>query len=136
MPYDYKDEVNEEKKEGTLADFSEDTPYLDKTQDTEANVENEKSDDYDSILNKDGKPKKKIMSVLSLVIGIASLVISFFTIWGVIPALISVSFALLSRRSLGYFDHISVVGIILGAFSAVFPVAIMILEPLIISIYS
>ena len=146
---DNLNEFESENKSIAPASYFESAPYEDKTEAAlpeemkeadEKKEEDKKSVDADdafkNILTKSGKPKTKIFSVLSLIIGIASVVLSFFTVWGILAAAVAVGLSLLSRKMLGYFDPISIAGLSLGAVGVVIPIALIILEPLIKALYS
>ena len=69
----------------------------------------------------DGVPRSRVWSILSILSGIFSIVISIVFLFIYIPALTFISmglgafailFSLLSRRNLGYFDGMAVSGII------------------------
>ena len=146
---DSLNEFESENKSIAPASYFENAPYEDKTKeslpeemkDGENEVtEEKKSEDADdafkNILTKSGKPKTKLFSVISLIFGIASVVVSFFTMWGILIAAVSVSFSLLARKMLGYFDPISIAGLSLGCVGVVIPIALIILDPIIKALYS
>ena len=125
----------------------ENPPYEDKTTlpdnaDSESIKEEAKStkedsdDAFKNILTKNGKPKNKFVAILSFIFGIASVVLGFFTPWGITVALLSVGFSLLSRNSLGYFHPLSIAGLSLGTVGVVIPIALKLLAPLITALYS
>lgn len=139
---------NEEKSIAPVSYF-ESVPYEDKTEESlpeqmkeaeEAKAEETKSKDADdafkNILTKSGKPKTKLFSALSLIFGITSVIVSFFTMWGILVAAVSVCFSLLARKMLGYFDPLSIAGLSLGAVGVVIPIALVLLAPLIKALYS
>lgn len=74
---------------------------------------------YEEIFDR-SKPKSRGFSVASLVLGIFSTVCCCFG-WGVlVMGIMAVVFAIISRKTLGYFDGLSIAGLILGIFGAVF----------------
>lgn len=79
---------------------------------------------FQSIM-RNGKPKNIGFSVASLVVGIISVVCCCFG-WTFIMGILAIVFAVISRKNLGYFDGLSIAGLILGIFGVVFGVAIVI----------
>ena len=85
------------------------------------------SQDYSfETLMRNGRPKSFGWSVASMVIGIISLVCCFFGWTGFILGAVSIALSIVSRRKLGYFDGMSVAGLILGIFGLVFGVSVLI----------
>ena len=109
--HDEDENLYNEKNDAIIAP---DSYYLDKT---------EKNDDgeerYYEVID-DSKPKSKIFSVISLILGVASVLLGF-TGW---PALIlgalAIVFSIVSRVKLGYFDTMGIAGLMLGIFGIVF----------------
>ena len=79
---------------------------------------NEEEYTYKKVIKE--KKNSRIFSVASLALGILSLVFCFLPILGIILALSSIIFSLISRGSLGYFDKIAIIGLVVGIFGAVF----------------
>ena len=75
---------------------------------------------------KNGRPKTMGWSVAALVLGIVSVVCCCFGWASLILGVLAIVFAVISRRSLGYFDGMSIAGLILGIFGIVFGVAAII----------
>ena len=72
----------------------------------------------------DGKRKSRSWSVASLTVAIASLICCCVVSWvGVVLSSLAITFAIISRKNIGYFDGISLAGLIVGIFGAVFGVA-------------
>lgn len=92
-------EFNEEFKAG--AEESEESGYV-----------------YKQVMNKN--EKKRTWSVVALVLAILSLALCYFSWVGLVFGLISVVFAVVSRRHLGYFDKITLTALILAIFGVVF----------------
>lgn len=65
------------------------------------------------------KPGNLLFSCLSLIAGALGAILSFFTVWALLPAALAVAFALIARRKNGYFDGLAIGGIALGVFGAV-----------------
>ena len=77
-------------------------------------------------LLRNGRPKTLGFSVASLVVGIMSVVCCFLGWSGIVLGIGAIVFSLISRKQLGYFDGMSVAGLILGIFGFVFGVSILI----------
>lgn len=75
---------------------------------------------------RNGKPKTMGWSVASLVLGIISVVCCCFGYASLILGVLAIVFSVLSRKSLGYFDGLSIAGLILGIFGLVFGLAVVI----------
>ena len=74
------------------------------------------------------KNKSRAWSVASLVVSIFS-VICCCTGWaGIVLGAIGILFAIISRRSIGYFDNLSIAGLIIGIFGVVFGVSAVIIS--------
>ena len=149
MNENVKETEREEKESTSLPVSYENPPYEDKTalatsdnSEVQENKEDMKEDREDpddafkNILTKKGKPKNKFVAILSFVFGIASVIVGFFTPWGIAIALASVGFSVLSRNSLGYFHPLSIAGISLGTVGVIIPIALKILAPIITALYS
>ena len=95
------------------------------TDENEDGVKKEKEDRYYEVFNKD-KPKYIIWSLISAILGGASVICAFFGWGGLIVGMAAVAFAVVSRINLKYFDKISIMGLILGIFGIVFGVAVII----------
>lgn len=77
---------------------------------------------YKSVM--EGKAKSRSWSVASFVVSIASLLCCCFVSWvGVVLSTLAITFAIISRKNIGYFDGLSLAGLIIGIFGAVFGVA-------------
>lgn len=70
-----------------------------------------------------GNKNSRIWSVVSLVVGIISVIFSYFSWFALICGLVAVALAVFSRITLGYFDGISIAGLIVGIFGVVFGLA-------------
>ena len=87
-------------------------------------------DRYYEFFNKD-KPKTMGWSLASMVLGIISVVCCLFGWVGLIFGIVAVALAIVSRINLGYFDKMSVLGLIFGIFGIVFGVAIIVFNSLV-----
>jgi len=76
-------------------------------------------------VRKDGKPKTIGWSLAALITGIVSAVTCAFGWSSLILGAVAVVFAIVSRKTLGYFDGRSVTGLILGIFGVVFGAAML-----------
>ena len=77
-----------------------------------------------NVLNSKGKPKTLGWSVASMVTGILSVVCCCFGWTGIIFGIAAIVLSVVSRKSLGYFDGMSIAGLVVGIFGLVFGVAI------------
>ncbi len=76
---------------------------------------------------RDGRRKTMGWSVASLVAGILSVVCCCFGYTGVIFGIAAVVFSAVSRKKLGYFDGMSIAGLILGIFGFVFGISMLVM---------
>ncbi len=67
-----------------------------------------------------GKVKTRAFSVISLILGVISILFSFIGWIGFLVGAVAIIFSVISRIKLGYFDSMSIAGLILGIFGAVF----------------
>ena len=75
----------------------------------------------------DGKQKKRVWSVVSIVLAVASLVCCCSPTVGITAALVAIVTSIVSRKSLGYFDKLSLTGLILAIFGLVFGIFTLVL---------
>lgn len=73
-----------------------------------------------------GKPKNMGWSVVSLVSGIISVICCCLGVTGIFLGAVAIVSSILSRKSLGYFDGMSIAGLILGIFGVVFGASVLI----------
>jgi hypothetical protein len=78
------------------------------------------------MVTRNGKPKTKGWAVASMVLGIISVVCCCFGWSGILLGVGAVILAIVSRRNLGYFDGMTIAGLILGIFGFVFGTMIVI----------
>lgn len=81
---------------------------------------------YQTVMN-NGRPKTMGWSLASMITGILSVVCCCFGWTGLIFGVAAIIIAIVSRKSLGYFDGMSIAGLILGIFGLVFGVAMIIM---------
>lgn len=93
----------------------------------QSNAWNENDYVYQTIM-RNGMPKTKSFSVVSLIIGIFSAVCCCFGWSGLILGALAILFSVLSRRRLGYFDGMSIAGLVLGIFGFVIGAVITIVS--------
>ena len=80
----------------------------------------ESSEGLENIIEELSTPKTKGYAIASLILGIFSVVCCCVSWLGLIAGAGAIVFSVLSRRHLGYFDTMTVVGMILGIFGVVF----------------
>ena len=68
----------------------------------------------------DGKEKSRVWSVASIAIAAASLLCCAFPYPAIVLGALAIVFALFSRRNIGYFDGLALVGLIIGIAGIVF----------------
>ncbi len=78
------------------------------------------------MVTRNGKPKTKGWAVASMVIGIISVVCCCFGWSGIFLGAGAIILAIVSRRNLGYFDGMTIAGLILGIFGFIFGMTIVI----------
>ena len=78
-------------------------------------------------VGKNGKPKTIGWSIASLVMGIVSIITSFFGWTGLILGILAIIFAVFSRRTLGYFDRKTIVGLVLGIHGILIGITVIVL---------
>ena len=77
------------------------------------------------------KRNSRAWSIASLLVSIASLLCCCFVDWlGMVLGALAIVFALISRKNIGYFDGLSLAGLIVGIFGIVFGLAMIILGQL------
>ena len=74
------------------------------------------------------KSVSMIWSVISLVLAILSVLLCPLYYVGIILAVAAVVFAVVSSRKLGFFDKMSIFGLIIGIFGVIFGVFICVLD--------
>ena len=80
---------------------------------------------FKTVMN-DGRRKTFGWSITSLVLGILSVVCCCLGWAGAIFAIGAIVFAVVARKTLGYFDGLAIAGLVLGIFGAVFSISIII----------
>lgn len=86
---------------------------------------NKKTDDlYESVSF--GRPRTLAWSLVSFVTGLISIFVCFFGWAAIALGAIAVTSSVISRKTLGYFDKMSVGGIILGIFGAVSGIIVLV----------
>ncbi len=74
------------------------------------------------------KQHSRAWSVASLTLSIVALICCCFVSWlGIVFSSLSILFAVISRKNIGYFDGLSLAGLIVGIFGVVFGIASIIL---------
>ena len=120
------EEYREEKNNALKAVFEGHTQYEDKTAE-EKKASTPSRDDYYE-LPEDKKSRSMLWSMLSLILSVLSVVLCAFWYVSIPFAVASIVFAIVSRRKLGYFDTMTVVGLILGIVGTMFGVASAVLD--------
>lgn len=79
------------------------------------------------------KNNTRVWSLASLLAAVLSVIFCFLPILGIILSLFSVALSVISRRVLGYFDGLSIAGLIVGIFGFVFGIGYSILQAVLIN---
>ena len=80
--------------------------------------------DYRGV-NNFGKPKTYGWSVVSFVCGLISVICCCLGVTGIVLGVVAIIASVVSRKSLGYFDGLSISGLVLGIFGLVFGISIL-----------
>ena len=118
---EYFEDKTEEKEEDEFESFDKDG-FTDNRENT-GYLFNEPK--YDDVLN-NGQPKSRAWSVAAMILGIGSIVTCCVGFIAIVAAVLAIVFAIISRKNLGYFDGMSIAGLILGIFGFVFGISSLI----------
>ena len=89
------------------------------------------AEDISGVVDSLSKPRTMLYSVLSLACGIVALLLGCCGGWfGLGIGALAITFSIISRCHLGYFDTKSVIGLVLGIAGAVFGIAYIVLDQL------
>ena len=80
-----------------------------------------------AIVNEKGKPKTLIWSVVALICGIVSLVLSTLGWAGLIVGVVAIIFAVVARVKMGYFNSYIIAALICSIFGVIFSAASIII---------
>ena len=83
---------------------------------------------YAAIMNDPAHPKSMVYSIIALVAGILSTVLCCTAYGGLFFGVVAVVFAIVSKKHLGYFDTMTIVGLILGIFGFLFSLVALIIS--------
>ena len=79
------------------------------------------------------RPKSRVWSVVAIVFGILSILCCCMNYIGIIVGALSIVFAIISRKKLGYFDTTSIVAIIVAIFGIVLSLAVIIVSVVVVN---
>lgn len=89
---------------------------------------------YKNVIN--GKQNSRTWSVISLILSLLSIVFCFVLPWiGIALGLAAICFAVVSRKTIGYFDGFAIAGLIIGIFGIVFSASALILQNVLVGIF-
>ena len=92
--------------------------FNEEVQDTNESVEAEQKYAFKNVIKKN--PNKRTWSVVSIVLACLSLVSVILPPISIILGILAIGAAILSRVNLGYFDKLSLAGLIISIFGVVF----------------
>ena len=92
----------------------------------ENNYQNENDYSYRTVM--DVKSKNRAFAIVSMVLGILSIVCCCIYYVGIVAAIIAVVFASVSRAKMGYFDGFAIAGLITGIIGIVFGAAMIVVD--------
>ena len=75
-----------------------------------------------------GNQNSRLFSVISIIFAILSVGLCFIPALGIILGLVAMGLGVLSRRNIGYFDGLSLGGIITSIFGVVFSISAILLD--------
>ena len=75
---------------------------------------------YKKVIDKN--EKRRTVSILSLIFAILSVILLFIPWLSLISSLVSIVMGAFSRKNLGYFDRLTLAGLIIGIFGLVFSI--------------
>ena len=81
------------------------------------------------------KENRRTMSIISLVIAVLSLVFLFIPWVALVLSIVAIVVGSISRRNLGYFDRITLAGLIIGIFGFVFSLSGILFANIISSLF-
>ena len=102
-----------------------------------ANAEQDGENDnyvYKNVLQ--DKQHRRTWSVVSLALSILSILLVYFSWVGLILSVAAIACAAVSRKNIGYFDKLSLFGLIIGIFGTVFSLSGIIFVDLIKSFFA
>ena len=76
---------------------------------------------------RNGRRKTMGWSMAALIAGVLAIMCCFLGYTGIVFGAVAVTLSIVSRKKLGYFDGMSIAGLILGIFGFVFGVAILVM---------
>lgn len=82
--------------------------------------ESEENYAFQKVMPAKNKENRRTWSVISLILSILSLLLVYFSWVSLILGILSVGSALISRKNIGYFDKISITGVLIAIFGIVF----------------
>ena len=105
--------------------------FNEEVQDTNESVDSEQKYAFKNVIKKN--PNKRTWSVVSIVLACLSLVSVILSPLSIILGILAIGAAILSRVNLGYFDKLSLAGLIVAIFGVVFSICGIILSSIIAS---
>lgn len=111
------------------------TEFDEKSKESSEAQEGEENYAFQNVMPTKDKEKKRTWSVASLIFSVLSVIFVYFSWAGLALGVLSIGAALLSRKNLGYFDKISLTGMIIAIFGIVFSIGWLAFGGLISSLF-
>ena len=89
---------------------------------------NGNNNDYSYKVMMDGMNKSRAWSVASFAVALASVLCCCLSWFGLVTGVLAIVFAVVSRKTIGYFDGLAIAGLIIGIFGLVFGISNVILD--------
>jgi len=122
---DYRpDDEQDEREQGAREDDFYGSSFREYASDEGEAQENRYT--YDAILHDPTRPKSMGFSVASLVTGILSVLLCCTMYGALILGIVAIVLAVVSKKHLGYFDTMSLLGLIFGIFGLLFGIMLIV----------
>ena len=96
--------------------------------------EGEENYAYKKVIKNKNKQNRRTWSVASIILSVLSVLLIYFSWVSLVSGLLSVGCAAMSRKNIGYFDKISLAGMIIAIFGIVFSLGALIFGDIIMKL--
>lgn len=110
------------------------TEFDEKSKDSSEASEGEENYAFKKVIENKNKENRRTWSLASLVLSILSILLVYFSWPGIVCGVLAIGCAVVSRKNIGYFDKLSLVGMLIGIFGVVFSVGAIIFIELLFSV--